>query len=78
MHGNRMLKMTPSVVLGRVPPCDVPQGYVAVVPLPAASLGCLLSILRNRPGKEKVEVPAKVEAKVVWRSALHAPALPHG
>ena len=36
MHDNRMLKMTPSVVLSRVPPCDVPQGYASVVPLPAA------------------------------------------
>ncbi len=32
--------MTPSVVLSRVPPCDVPQGYASVVPLPAALLGC--------------------------------------
>ena len=36
---SRMLKMTPSVVLSRVPPCDVPQGYASVVPLPAALLG---------------------------------------
>ena len=40
MHDSRMLKMTPSVVLSRVPPCDVPQGYASVVPLPAALLGC--------------------------------------
>ena len=32
--------MTPSVVLSCVPPCDVPQGYASVVPLPAALLGC--------------------------------------
>ena len=40
MHDSRMLKMTPRVVLSRVPPCDVPQGYASVVPLPAALLGC--------------------------------------
>ena len=40
MRDNRMLKMTPRVVLSRVPPCDVPQGYASVVPLPAALLGC--------------------------------------
>ena len=40
MHDSRMLKMTPSVVLGRVPPCDVPQGYASVAKLPAALLGC--------------------------------------
>jgi hypothetical protein len=37
---SRLLKMTPSVVLSRVPPCDVPQGYASVAPLPAALLGC--------------------------------------
>ena len=40
MRDSRMLKMTPSVVLSRVPPCDVPQGYASVVPLPPALLGC--------------------------------------
>ena len=40
MYGSRMLKMTPSFVLSRVPPCDVPQGYASVAKLPAASLGC--------------------------------------
>ncbi len=37
---SRMLKMTPSIVLSRVPHCDVLQGYASVVPLPAALLGC--------------------------------------
>jgi len=36
-----MLKQASSFVLGRVPPCDVPQGYASVVPLPPALLGCL-------------------------------------
>jgi hypothetical protein len=40
MHDNRMLKMTPSVVLSRSSPCDVPQGYASVAELPAALLGC--------------------------------------
>ena len=33
-------RFSSSVVLSRVPPCDVPQGYASVVPLPAALLGC--------------------------------------
>jgi len=39
MHDSRMLKMTPSFVLSRVPPCDVPQGYASVVPLPGGLAG---------------------------------------
>ena len=35
-----MLKMTPSVVLSRPSPCNVPQGYASVAGLPAALLGC--------------------------------------
>jgi hypothetical protein len=34
----RLLKMPSRSVLGRVPPCDVPEGYASVVPLPAALL----------------------------------------
>jgi len=34
-----MLKQASNFVLGRVPPCDVPQGYASVVPLPAALFG---------------------------------------
>ena len=40
MHDSRMLKMTPSVVLSRSSPCNVPQGYASVAELPAALLGC--------------------------------------
>ena len=40
MHGSRMLKMTPSFVLGRVPPCKVTQAGKLIRPLPAALLGC--------------------------------------
>ena len=32
--------MTPSVVLSRPSPCNVPQGYASVAELPAALLGC--------------------------------------
>jgi hypothetical protein len=32
--------MTPSVVLSRPSPCNVPQGYASVADLPAALLGC--------------------------------------
>jgi hypothetical protein len=32
--------MTPSVVLSRSSPCNVPQGYASVAELPAALLGC--------------------------------------
>ena len=32
--------MTPSVVLSRPSPCNVPQGYASVAGLPAALLGC--------------------------------------
>ena len=35
-----MLKMTPSFVLSRPSPCNVPQGYASVAGLPAALLGC--------------------------------------
>ncbi len=38
--GNRLLKMTPSVVLSRSSPYNVPQGYASVSELPAALLGC--------------------------------------
>jgi len=31
-----MLKMTPSVVLSRSSPCNVPRGYASVAELPAA------------------------------------------
>ena len=34
-----MLKMTPSVVLSRPSPCNVPQGYASVAELPAALPG---------------------------------------
>jgi hypothetical protein len=34
---SRLLKKVSDFVLSRVPPCDVPQGYASVVPLPAAS-----------------------------------------
>ena len=37
---SRMLKMTPSFVLSRPSPCNVPQGYASVAELPAALLGC--------------------------------------
>jgi len=40
LPASRMLKMTPSVVLSRPSPCNVPQGYASVAELPAASLGC--------------------------------------
>jgi hypothetical protein len=32
--------MSPSGVLSRPSPCDVPQGYASVAELPAALLGC--------------------------------------
>jgi len=32
--------MTPSVVLSRPSPCNVPKGYASVAGLPAALLGC--------------------------------------
>ena len=32
--------MTPSVVLSRSSPCNVPQGYASVAELPAALPGC--------------------------------------
>ncbi len=32
--------MTPSVVLSRLSPCNVTQGYASVAELPAASPGC--------------------------------------
>ncbi|ALA56478.1 hypothetical protein NITMOv2_0034 [Nitrospira moscoviensis] len=40
----RMLKKPSRFVLSRGPPCDVPRGYVSVVPLLAALLARLLSI----------------------------------
>ena len=33
-------RFSPSVVLSRPSPCNVPQGYASVVPLPAALLEC--------------------------------------
>ncbi len=33
---SRLVKTAYRGVLGRVPPCDVPQGYDSVAPLPAA------------------------------------------
>ena len=32
--------MSPSIVLSRPSPCNVPQGYASVAELPAALLGC--------------------------------------
>ena len=39
--------MSPSFVLSRSSPCNVPQGYASVAELPAALLECHLSILRK-------------------------------
>ena len=44
-HRSRLLKTPSSIVLARVPTCDVPQGYASVVPLPAALLAEILSSL---------------------------------
>ena len=40
------MKEVASIVLGRMPPCDVPRGYDSVVKLPAA----LLNDVFDRPG----------------------------
>jgi hypothetical protein len=48
----RLLRMISRSVLGRVPPRDVPVGYVAVIPLPAALLEDILSSL-TRLGEVK-------------------------
>jgi hypothetical protein len=42
-----------SVVHSRVPPCDVPQGYASVVPLPAALLGCHFERPASEPDEER-------------------------
>ena len=39
--------MTPSFVLSRPSPCNVPQGYASVAELPSALLAGFLSILRH-------------------------------
>jgi hypothetical protein len=39
IHDSRMLKMTPSIVLSRSSPCNVPQGYASVAELPASLAG---------------------------------------
>ncbi len=60
--------MTPSVVLSRVPPCDVPQGYASVVPLPAALLGCHF----EQPAGATVSIRCGVAQKYIDHVHYHA------
>ena len=61
--------MPPSVVLSRVPPCDVPQGYASVVPLPAALLDSLFeqpADVKDQYGMPKDPELFDAERLFVW------------
>mgnify|MGYP000673905986 CR=1 FL=1 len=42
---DKLLKMASAGVLGRMSPCDVPQGYASVITLPAALAYAILTSL---------------------------------
>jgi hypothetical protein len=64
--------MTPSVVLSRVPPCDVPQGYASVVPLPVALLGCHFEHPASEPDEEGViPLPRGPLVHIIWQVSPH-------
>ena len=52
--------MTPSVVLSRPSPCNVPQGYASVAELPAALPGCHFEHPAGNPALWKVEAQVEV------------------
>jgi hypothetical protein len=53
--------MTPSVVLSRSSPCNVPQGYASVAELPATLLGCHF----EHPGGATVSIRCRLAQKYI-------------
>ena len=53
--------MTPSVVLSRASPCNVPPGYASVAELPAALLGCHF----EHPAGDTVSIRCRLAQKYI-------------
>jgi hypothetical protein len=59
--------MTPSVVLSRPSPCNVPQGYASVAELPAALLGCHF----EHPAGERIAYSSELSG--AWETSAGLP-----
>ena len=64
--------MTPSGVLSRPSPCNVPQGYASVDELPAALLGCHFEHPASEQDEERViPFPCGPRVQIIGQVSAH-------